>query len=215
MRKYAMGKYNPNGTRKIKSKPIKSHMGRKRKNNRDKVMAMAIVIWMMSSALISFAESGNEFTITPRQGQQATSDATDDNLQADETDYSGIPYMSREQLPVKDQIRLLAEAECSKLKLGGMCVQDTLGIAWTESRFDCSVIGDEGNSYGCFQIYRQAHPEVTVKQAQDVEFATRWTVNNLAEHGYTTNRDRAVMKHNGTPYTAKTLAYLTSVKSYK
>ncbi len=34
-------------------------------------------------------------------------------------------------------------------------------------------------------------------------------------NGYKTNRDVAIMKHNGTPNTHKTLEYLKTVKEYK
>jgi len=187
------------------------------------------------SALVAFAETTNSFNIygdsaektnaratpvaQPEAGSLVVAKEEGSEIavapQALEIDYSNIPYIEKTKGSVKEQIGAIAKVECSRLQLGGLCVQDTLGIAWAESRFDCGVKGDNGNSHGCFQIYRVAHPEVTTAQAKDIEFATKWTVNNLAAHGYAKNRDRAIRMHNGDPTIAKTLAYLATVKSFK
>lgn len=68
-------------------------------------------------------------------------------------------------------------------------------ICYIESRCDSSRIGDNGNSYGAFQIYLSAHPTITKAQAQDFEWAARWT----AKHGkkYADNPALFFKAHNG------------------
>lgn len=164
---------------------------------------------MACSVLVAFAETVSTFTI-----EIPAEDPAPEVVQIEEIDYSGIPYIEKVKPPVKEQIRTIAAEECAAAQLGSRCVEDTLGIAWTESRFDCSQIGDGGNSHGCFQIYRVAHPEVTIAQARDIDFATRWTVRNLAGHKYAKNRDIAVRMHNGDPTIPKTKTYLEEVNKY-
>jgi len=60
---------------------------------------------------------------------------------------------------------------------------DTLiRLAHCESTLNPEAIGDNGNSYGLYQIFLRWHPDVTLDQAQDIDFATRWTANKI-RHG--------------------------------
>lgn len=115
---------------------------------------------------------------------------------------------------VEQMIRRIAKEECDKQKLGDYCVDDLAAIGYTESRFDCSVIGDGGKSFGCFQIHRGWHPDVSVAQAKDLKFAINWTLNRMVHYGYPTMRSYSIMKHNGTPGTVKTKAYLATVNNF-
>lgn len=114
----------------------------------------------------------------------------------------------------EQKIRRIATEECKKQSLGEQCVHDLLGMAYTESRFNCDAIGDGGKSYGCFQIHRGYHPHITVAQAKDLNFSIPWTLNRMISKNYKKNRDVAVMSHNGTPYIKRTKQYLTSVNNY-
>jgi soluble lytic murein transglycosylase-like protein len=89
-----------------------------------------------------------------------------------------------------------------------------MAMAWTESRFNVNAIGDNGASQGLYQIHLGYHPEITQAQARDIEFSTNWTLNRLIAYGYPVYRSYAVMKHNGTPNTPNTLAYLSRVNNY-
>lgn len=115
---------------------------------------------------------------------------------------------------VPSQIRQIATKECNERNLEDYCVKDMLSIAYTESRFNCNTNGDSGKSKGCYQIHLGYHPDITECQAEDLNFAIHWTLDRMQHYGYPKFRSYAIMKHNGTPFTAKTLAYLESVNNY-
>jgi len=124
---------------------------------------------------------------------------------------------NKEELSVKDtkgKIKAVAVRECRNRNLGGYCVEDMLAMAWTESRFDCNVVGDNGNSFGCFQIHRGYHKHVTVEQARDIEFSLNWTLNRLVSKGYPKYRTASIRLHNGSLDNPKTLAYFNTVERY-
>lgn len=54
-------------------------------------------------------------------------------------------------------------------------------LAHCESTLNPDAVGDEGNSYGLFQIFLKWHPDVTQEQAQNIEFATKWTANKIRQ----------------------------------
>ncbi|MBD3359459.1 MAG: hypothetical protein GF365_02015 [Candidatus Buchananbacteria bacterium] len=54
-------------------------------------------------------------------------------------------------------------------------------LAHCESSLNPEAVGDNGNSYGLYQIYLKWHPDVNKKQAQDIEFATKWTANKIRQ----------------------------------
>ncbi|MCX6743968.1 MAG: hypothetical protein NTX82_00390 [Candidatus Parcubacteria bacterium] len=59
---------------------------------------------------------------------------------------------------------------------------DTLiRLAHCESSLNPAAVGDENNSYGLYQIFLKWHPDVTLEQAQDIDFATRWTANKIRQ----------------------------------
>ena len=113
-----------------------------------------------------------------------------------------------------ERLRSIALTLCVEKGLEYSCVNDLMAMAWTESRFDPNRVGDSGNSYGMFQIHRGYHPDISVEQAKDIEFSAQWTLERLIHYGYPEKKDYAIMKHNGTPYTQRTLSYLQSVNGY-
>ena len=114
----------------------------------------------------------------------------------------------------EDQIKRIGKIECEKRGFGESCVDDLLGMAFTETRFNCEAVGDNGKSYGCFQIHLGYHKEITKEQAKDLNFSIPWTLNRLIAKGYPTLRSVSIMMHNGTPNTPKTKAYLASINEY-
>lgn len=86
------------------------------------------------------------------------------------------------------------------------CYRDLIAIATEETHLDCSKVGDGGRSFGCYQIHRGYHPEITVEQATDFGFATAWTLGRLVEHGWPKYRKYSVMKHNGSNDRARAYA---------
>lgn len=59
-----------------------------------------------------------------------------------------------------------------------------ISLARCESGFDPYAIGDNGNSYGLWQIYLKYHPDVSKEQAQDINFSTVWTINKFKAGGW-------------------------------
>lgn len=62
-------------------------------------------------------------------------------------------------------------------------------VAWNESQFNCNAEGDfstttnKFTSFGCWQIHQPAHPEVTIKQAKNIEWSTEWSMKEMKKNG--------------------------------
>ncbi len=54
-------------------------------------------------------------------------------------------------------------------------------LAHCESSLNPQAVGDNGNSHGLYQIYLKWHPDVSLEQARDIEFATKWTANKIRQ----------------------------------
>lgn len=136
----------------------------------------------------------------------------------EEPDLSGIPYITKNDAkpstkpPVAfggayyDTFLSVCAGEVA-------CAKDLLAIAMKETGLNPLAVGDHGNSYGLFQIHRGYHPDITIAQAQDPFWSATWTLNRLRSKGYPLYRSRAIMAHNGTPGTEKTLSYLAGVNA--
>lgn len=94
------------------------------------------------------------------------------------------------------------------------CRNDLMGMAYAETRTFENKTGDSGKSAGVFQIHKDYHPEITKEQAEDIYWASKWTLRRMIFKGYKNNRDLAIMSHNGTPNTKATIAYLATVNNY-
>lgn len=60
-------------------------------------------------------------------------------------------------------------------------VDRAIKIANCESGINPKAIGDHGWSYGIWQIYLKAHPNITKAQAQDPEWSTRWALTHMKQ----------------------------------
>lgn len=94
------------------------------------------------------------------------------------------------------------------------CRNDLMGMVYAETRTFENKLGDNSLSRGILQIHKGYHPDITKEQAEDIYFASKWTLARMINYGYKTDRERAIMKHNGTPYTKATLNYLNTVNYY-
>lgn len=140
----------------------------------------------------------------------------------EEPDLSGIAYITKtEETSAKAQpVAPKTKVDDSLVSIFSKvcdgkdyCVKDLYAMAMKETRLNPLAVGDGGKSYGLFQIHRGYHPDITVAQAQDPLWAATWTLNRLESKGYPLYRSSAIMAHNGTPGTSKTLAYLASVNA--
>ncbi len=104
------------------------------------------------------------------------------------------------------------------------CYYTLLAMASHESSFDCSRVGDDGKSRGCFQIQTKLH-EVTVENAEDYAFAAEWTIDRMVrDYNFPAPywKTYAIQAHNGivmiSPgHMKKTyaLAVIATAKEYK
>lgn len=58
-----------------------------------------------------------------------------------------------------------------------------LRVAKCESGLNQNAVGDHGHSFGIWQIYLPAHPDITKSQALDPLWSTRWSAHMFAK-GY-------------------------------
>lgn len=126
---------------------------------------------------------------------------------------TGVEYVEYSGT-IPEQIAETAYYECNLHGLGQRCINDLLAIAWKETRYRCGDKGDGGNSHGCYQIYRIANQNVTVEQAENIVFSTRWTLNRMIRFGYPKYRTYAIRKHNGSANNPVTLRYFQSIDKY-
>ena len=97
--------------------------------------------------------------------------------------FKGQKTLSGEE--VEKQIRAIAQE--ADFKWPDYLVK----LAYCESRFDKLAKGDSGKSRGIFQIHKDYHPEITDKQAFDIDYATRWTIKQInagRQHLWTCDR---------------------------
>jgi len=86
---------------------------------------------------------------------------------------------------------------CKGHGLDKQCAKDLYAMAYHESRFNCDVVGDQGRSYGCFQIQVKMH-KVSKDFARDFEKAANWSLERMIGNGYAKGlRTYAVKRHNG------------------
>jgi len=121
-----------------------------------------------------------------RGGEELTAfNTTSDNIPpAGITADAGIDWCSHNDIlcgdwkpmSVEEEIRYYAE------ELGDLLV----ALAICESSLNPNAIGDQGWSYGLYQInMRWWADEVSIENAKDIEFSTKWTLNKIRQgQGY-------------------------------
>lgn len=90
------------------------------------------------------------------------------------------------------------------------CPKILYAMAVQESFFGKVMTGDSGRSHGYFHIL-DIH-KLPKSCSHDLECSADWSLKRMIRYGFKTNRDKAVMAHNGTPGTKTTLNYLAQVK---
>ena len=54
-------------------------------------------------------------------------------------------------------------------------------IVKKESNFECFRTGDNDRSFGCWQIFLPAHPNITKASATDIYFSTEWSLDQILQ----------------------------------
>jgi hypothetical protein len=102
---------------------------------------------------------------------------------------------------------------CADSLLPEQCRKDLTAIATVETHGNVKAIGDSGSSRGAFQIHLGYHPDITVAQATDPLWSSRWVVKRLQTHGWPKYRQVAIRRHNGSAKNPKTLIYFNKVNA--
>lgn len=70
--------------------------------------------------------------------------------------------------------------------VAGLNPQMMQGIAERESSFNCNAVGDNGTSYGCFQIHKPETKKIrpiSKDQAKNIVISTNWAIQTIKEDG--------------------------------
>lgn len=107
------------------------------------------------------------------------------------------PASPEQPVPVEPpsiQDRLLAV--CQDRGYGEDCARTLLGMAWKESQFVPTAVGDNGRARGWFQIHYRLH-KISLDCAQDLVCSANWTISYMERNGYPKYPKYAVQCHNG------------------
>lgn len=85
---------------------------------------------------------------------------------------------------------------CKERGYGEDCAKTLLGMLWTESSNQSTVIGDAGKARGYFQIHYKLH-KITTKCAEDIVCSANWTLTYLEGNHYPKYVNYAIQCHNG------------------
>ncbi len=85
---------------------------------------------------------------------------------------------------------------CTDRGYGEDCAKTLYGMAWKESQFISTAVGDNGRARGWFQIHYRLH-RITSACAEDLACSADWTISYLESNGYPKYKNYAVQCHNG------------------
>ena len=120
-----------------------------------------------------------------------------------------VPPSPRPKL-AEDKVAVFTRV-CEKHGLGDRCASILYAMHLVETGGDCSVIGDQGRSYGCFQIQVKMH-KVAKEVATDLEKSADWTLQRMIAFGFKEGYESySVRRHNGGG--PMSFVYLAKVKA--
>ena len=108
--------------------------------------------------------------------------------------YSDAVAVPEDQSPVPTVQDALLNV-CEANGYGQDCAKTLLGMLWTESSNQSTVIGDHGQARGYFQIHYKLH-NISIDCAEDLVCSANWTINYLEAHSYPKYVNYAVQCHN-------------------
>ena len=195
-KKYAVGAYNPDGTKKTKTKPVKKRMrynktynGSLTKRRRDINSRRAVAIlamWCMFATTYAFAMTSNPYTINGAvvKGIRPASELDAFVEQASEAvkvpTPASLPVMvETEEQENERKIREIAKEFDFKWE------NYLVNLACCEGLLKTDTINDKGNSpswsidRGLYGINNYWHSEVSDATAYDLRESTIWTINHI------------------------------------
>lgn len=90
------------------------------------------------------------------------------------------------------------------------CPKILFGMASQESGMGKWMEGDQGRSHGFFHI--MYYHNLARSCTDNLKCSASWTLDRMVRLGFATDRNTAIMRHNGTPGIPATVHYLAMVK---
>lgn len=84
---------------------------------------------------------------------------------------------------------------CKENGYGEACAKTLLGMLWNESSNRSTVIGDNGQARGYFQIHYRLH-KISIACAEDLVCSANWSIKYLERNSYPKYVSYAVQCHN-------------------
>ena len=106
-----------------------------------------------------------------------------------------IPPESIETPVVQPTVQEVLLNVCESNGYGQDCAQTLLGMLWNESSNRSTVIGDNGQARGYFQIHYRLH-KISIACAEDLVCSANWSLTYLEAHSYPRYVSYAVQCHN-------------------
>jgi hypothetical protein len=113
--------------------------------------------------------------------------------------------------PMTDKEKIAKNVCFSKGLDQDFCWKDLIAIATKETHLNTEAIGDNGKSFGAYQIHLGYHPDITKQQAKDFKWSTDWVLTRLMSKGYPKLRSDSIRSHNGSTNNPVTLKYFKDV----
>jgi hypothetical protein len=142
------------------------------------------------------------------------------NSQATMPVYAAGPIAIVEQAMAQSELETVPVVEptvqevllsvCEENGYGEDCAKTLLGMLWTESSNQSTVIGDGGRARGYFQIHYRLH-KIPVACAEDLVCSSQWTIDYLERNHYPKYVNYAIQCHNSCNVNN---GYVAKVKRY-
>lgn len=193
--KFKIGSYNPDGTKKIKTKPIKKRMKHNRtyrgsltkhnKRSREKRILIYLTVGFILLASNVFINISNDYTINAEmvKGTRPTNELShvvEQVVMAEDKISAPLPVMVETEKSNEEKIREIAE------EYNFRWTDWLIRLAKCENRtLDTKAINDKGNTpagsidRGIFQINDFWHSEVSNECAYDLRCSTIWTMQRV------------------------------------
>ncbi len=150
--------------------------------------------WVFLGGLLTLAVRA--FTVQPAVAQDLTSGAAGEIVAAGNASVVSAAPAQPFGPAVPPPIHQVLLEVCQSRGYDEDCARTLLGMAYKESRFVATAIGDNGKARGYFQIHYKMH-KVSLSCAEDLRCSANWTISYLEYNGYPKNPKYAIQCHNG------------------
>lgn len=126
----------------------------------------------------------------------ASAHAATPETQAKQTITQSEPNVSPEIVPeASPTVQEVLLSVCEDNGYGEDCAKTLLGMLWNESSNRSTVIGDNGQARGYFQIHYRLH-KISIACAEDLVCSAQWSLDYLEKNSYPKYVNYAIQCHN-------------------